>query len=106
MQDKIHPLAGFLAVIEVSDISLEKFKIGMMQKWSDIFLLARSEVIQAADLVAVFEQEFAQVGADKTGAPGNEYAKVRLKLKVHLGVHADLEMQRSVKALECHMIIM
>jgi len=52
----------------------DDLKTGAADEMGDITLRAREEVIEADHLMSVIEEAFAQVRADETGAPGDEYA--------------------------------
>jgi len=54
------------------DVMADEFKVGAADEVSDIFLAASEEVIDADDMVASVDEEFAEVGADEAGTAGDE----------------------------------
>ena len=66
------PFAGGHAGVQVFDIALYKFIIGVTQKKLHIFPLAGGEIIQAADPVTHVQNGLTEVGADESGTAGDE----------------------------------
>lgn len=51
-----------------------ELEMRMIEQMRDVILGAGEEIVETKDIMTIFQQTFAQVGADKTGTAGDEDA--------------------------------
>jgi hypothetical protein len=56
----------------VADVVADEFEAFVIEEVLDVALAAGEEVVEADDFVAFVEEAFAEVGAEESGAAGNE----------------------------------
>ncbi len=54
------------------DVVAEELKIGILQEVDDIFLDSCIKVVHTKDIIALFYETFAEMGAEKTGTSGDQ----------------------------------
>lgn len=72
IEDIIYALTRFHTSIKVLDITLDELIVRVIGEEIYIGLLARRQIVQAADLIAQVKNRLAQVGTDEAGAAGDE----------------------------------
>ena len=63
-----------LIKIWIHNIMLHKCKVVIIQKLTDVVHGACKKAVHTHHLIFVFHQSFAEMGADKAGASGNNYS--------------------------------
>jgi hypothetical protein len=72
VKHNINTFDGFFTGFQITDVANDKLKIRMKQKRFDVFFFTCGEIIEANDVITLFQKPLDKVGTDKAGTSGDK----------------------------------